>query len=468
MLALGGNNARLCDRLTRRRLLEIGGASALGLGLPSVLRAEARGVRKDAPAKSVILFYLMGGQGQLDTWDMRPEAPDGIRGEFKPIQTKVPGTHICELMPRIAARADKFAIVKSMNHTATNHNPGACYALTGEKPRFDAAGLFAVPGDYPHAGAVVSKYLRNDRPLPPFVQLSDAIIGDNYGHMPGTGAGFLRAQHEPLIVTGDPGRDGFQLPELALPAEVSPERLASRRDLLGMLDRQLGKLGEGADFAKLDAFQRRAYSLVTSTEARNAFDLTKEPAAIRERYGRTIHGQRLLLARRLVESGVRFVSVYWGGLLNAPDDYWDTHAAGFTKQRDVLLPQFDQCFSTFLDDMEERGLLDSTLVVAMGEFGRTPKIGQVTANAGTDAQGRDHWPFCYSVVLAGGGVRGGTVVGRGDRYTAYPADSPHTPADLNATIYWALGLDPETEMRDPLDRPLPISRGTPIQALFRG
>jgi hypothetical protein len=467
MLHFLGRPARLCDHVSRRVALQIGAAGPLGLSLPGLLRAEeTTGKARPRPrAKSVVLFYLMGGQSQLDTWDMRPDAPEGIRGEFLPIPTNVPGMTLCEHMPRLAAIADKFAIVRSMNHTSTSHNAGAYHALLGEKPRFEA-GLAATEADFPGAGAIAAKFLAGRPTIPPFVQLSSSMIGDNYLQMPGPGAGFLKAQYEPLKIIADPNADDFSVSEIALPEEVSPERFDGRRALLGSLDRQLGALGDSANVGKLDKFQRRAYGLVTSGEARKAFNLRDEPDAIRDRYGRNTHGQRLLLARRLVEAGVRFVSVYWGGLLNSPDDYWDTHDAGFTKQKTRLLPPFDQCLSAFLTDLDARGLLETTLVVVMGEFGRAPKVGQVTANAGTDAQGRDHWPFCYSVVLAGGGVRGGTLVGRGDRYTAYPAADPYSPADLNATIFDALGLDPETEINDPLNRPLPISRGKPIRALF--
>ncbi len=466
MLHFFGQPARLCDKISRRVALQIGAAAPLGLSLPRLLRAEEKGGGRGT-AKSVVLFYLMGGQSQLDTWDMRPDAPEGIRGEFLPIDTNVPGMTVCEHMPLLAGMADKFAVVRSMNHTSTSHNAGAYHSLLGEKPRFEA-GLAATEADFPGAGAIAAKFLIDRPAVPPFVQLSESMFGDNYLQMPGPGAGFLKAQYEPLKIVADPNADDFSVSEIALPDEVSTERLEGRRALLGTIDRQLGTLGDSARIGKLDRFQQRAYGLVTSGRSRKAFDLRSEPAAVRERYGRNTHGQRLLLARRLVEAGVRFVSVYWGGLLNAPDDYWDTHDAGFTKQKNKLLPPFDQCLSAFLADLDDRGLLETTLVVVMGEFGRAPKVGQVTANAGTDAQGRDHWPFCYSVVLAGGGVKGGTLVGKADRYTAYPAADPYSPADLNATIFHALGIDPDAEILDPLNRPLPITRGKPIGALFGG
>ncbi len=467
MLDFLGQPARLCDRFTRRVALQLGAVAPLGLSLPKVLRAEAANpeATKKAKAKSVVLFFLQGGQGQLDTWDMRPDAPEGIRGEFRPIDTNVPGMTICEHMPQLATLADKFAIVRSMNHTATSHNAASFYSLLGEKPRFEP-GLAASESDFPTAGSIVAKFLPQRDQIPPFVQLSPSMFGDNYLQMPGAGAGFLKAPFEPLRITADPNAADFSVEELALPDDVSQERLAGRRNLLGSIDRHLGGLGDSGKIGKLDQFQQRALGLVTSGQVRKAFDLRSESDELRDRYGRNVHGQRLLLARRLVEAGVRFVSVYWGGLLNAPDDYWDTHDGGFTKQRTKLLPTFDQCLSAFLSDLDRRGLLETTMVVVMGEFGRAPKVGQVTANAGTDAQGRDHWPFCYSVVLAGGGVRGGNLVGKADRYTAYPAADPYTPADLNATIFDALGLDPATELFDPLSRPLPISRGKPIRALF--
>ena len=427
MIGFNGPTGKLCDRISRREVLRLGAIAPLGLSLPQVLRAEeaakvlGRGAGK---AKSIVMFYLMGGQGQLDTWDMRPDAPEGIRGEFRPIATKVPGTFICEHMPKLAQRTDKYAIIRSMNHTATNHNPGAYFALTGEKPRFDANGLFATAADWPNPGAIIAKFAPGSRAnIPPFVQLSAPVCGDNSGHMPGPTAGFLRAQYEPLKIIDDPNQRDFAVSELALPDDVSAARMNKRRHLLGTIDAQLGRLGDGLG-DRLDTFQQRAYGLVTSTAARNAFNIQEEADSLRARYGRHPHGQRLLLARRLVEAGVRFVSVIWGGLLNSPDDYWDTHTDGFQKQKDHLLPKFDACLSTFLDDLEQRGLLESTLVVVMGEFGRTPKVGHITVNADTDSQGRDHWPFCYSIVLAGGGVRGGSVLGKGDRYTAFPAADP--------------------------------------------
>jgi hypothetical protein len=217
---------------------------------------------------------------------------------------------------------------------------------------------------------------------------------------------------------------------------------------------------------RLDAFYQRAFAMVTSPEARRAFDLSREPDRLRDRYGRHIHGQRLLLARRLIEAGVRLVTVYWGGPLNEPDDYWDTHKENFPKQKDHLLPPFDQCYSALLEDLHQRGLLDTTLVIAMGEFGRTPKIGQITANAGTDATGRDHWPFCYSITMAGCGIRGGQVIGASDDEAAYPTERPVSPDDFTATIYHALGIDLNAEIHDPLNRPLPITRGEPVHELW--
>ncbi len=465
----GQGGVRLCDGLLRRDFLKVGTIGAMSLSLPQILRAEAavRAAKAKGSAKSVILFFLQGGQSQIDTFDMKPDSPDGIRGPFNPMPTKVPGLQICEYLPRLAACADKYAVLRSMTHRASNHNPGAYYALSGVPPQRDIVALQTSPDDYPNPGSVVAKLAPVTKPLPTFVQLSESLVGDARTQVPGQNAGFLSASYDPLKVTANPNGDSFSVEELALPHEVSVQRFDRRRSLLQTVESEFSLINELPEIGKMDKFYQRAYQLVTSSESRQAFDIAQEPVALRDAYGRNRYGQSLLLARRLVEAGVRLVTIYWGGPLNAPDDYWDTHKGNFTKQKDKLLPWFDQCFSTLLQDLEDRGLLDETLVIAMGEFGRTPRIGQVTANAGTDGTGRDHWPQCYHLLMAGGGVTGGAVLGKSDAYAAYPTERPTAPEDLIATIYYALGLDWHHEVRDRLNRPLPITRGQPVTELFR-
>ncbi len=464
MIEIGSDRVQLCDGYTRRGALRVGGLGFLGLSLPGLLRADNGAAPRRE--KACILFYLQGGQSQLDVWDLKPDAPEGIRGEFRPVRTNVPGIEITEHLPRLAQLAARYAIIRSMTHAATNHNPGGYRALTAGIPARDTVNLGASPDDLPHPGAVVSLLQPAKRAVPTFVQLSAPLVGDGGAQMPGQGAGMLKARYEPLRVTGDPSHPAFQVEELSLPEGVGGARFQARRDLLKTVEGAFPLIRESPAIGRLDQFYQRAFNLVTSPEARRAFDLSQEPDRVRDRYGRHVHGQRLLLARRLIESGVRLVTVYWGGPLNNPDDFWDTHKANFPKQKERLLPPFDQCFSALLEDLHQRGLLQTTLVVAMGEFGRTPKIGQVTANAGTDATGRDHWPFCYSVVLAGGGVRGGQVVGVSDGIGAYPKERPVTPDDFLATIYHALGIPLHAEIHDRLNRPQPITRGEPVRELF--
>jgi hypothetical protein len=455
MIHVGQEYAHLCDGISRRDFLRLGGVSLLGLSLADVLRAQDKSKRE----MSCILFYLQGGQSQLDVWDMKPDAPAGIRSEFQPIKTNVPGIEVCEHIPRLAKMADRYAIIRSMTHDATNHNPGGYVALTGGKPKRDTNNLPPSPDDLPHPGCVITALKPSQRPVPTFVSLSAPFVGDAGAVMPGQTAGFMGAKYDPLKVTADPNLPHFSVEELSLPDTVSVERLEKRRSFVQRIDKQLGKLSESPEMTRMDAFYQRAFALLTSSETRNAFNIAKEPDKLRD-------GQRLLLARRLIESGVRLVTVYWGGALNAPLDYWDTHQKNFPKQKDRLLPEFDQCFSALLEDLEQRGLLETTFVIAMGEFGRTPKIGQITANAGTDATGRDHWPWCYSIVVAGGGVRGGLVIGKSDEITYRPTERPVTPDDFRATLFHVMGLNAHADVHDQLGRPIPISRGEPVMELF--
>lgn len=447
----------------------------LGLGLPDLLRAAG----PKAKAKSLILFFLEGGPAGQDLWDMKPDAPENVRGEFKPIATTVPGLNFCEHLPRLATQAHHLTIVRSIHHAVNDHNAGAYFALTGRDPS-TGGNLITTPrpDNFPPIGAVLAKLRPTGRPLPDFVQVPD-WLSNNGSFLPGQSSGFLGGPFEPFVA-GDPSRPGYQVPGLTLPRGISLDRVGARRSLLDAVDHALGDAGAAAT-DRLDAHYRKAFSLIASPEARRAFDLAREPESVRERYGLDPSnprdkearqfgglphlGQCLLLARRLVESGVRVVTVCTGARY---DQTWDTHRQHFPLLKQSILPMFDRAFSALIDDLHRRGLLDSTLVVAMGEFGRTPKVGQITSSAGADKGGRDHWPSCYSAIFAGGGMPPGAIFGASDPHAAYPARDPVSPQDIAATVYRAMGIPADAEIRDPLDRPFAVSLGTPIEALVGG
>jgi hypothetical protein len=439
---------------TRRDWLRLG---AFGLTLPRLLRAAAPG---RAPARSCVLFLLHGGPSQLDTWDLKPSAPPEVRGEFKPIATSVPGLHFCEHLPRLARLAHLLTVVRSMTHTAINHNTATYTVTTGQPAPRDLIAFTPSENDFPHLGAQVTYKSPVRGPLPTAVSLPDPVTDGPYP-TPGQNGGFLGAGPAPFRVLGDPNDDDFRVDGLS----GEPERLAGRQELLKSLDRRPGKLASDPGAEQFDQHQRRALALLTSDQTRRAFDIGREPDPVRQRYGRHKYGQALLLARRLVEAGVRLVTVYWGGKVNNPDPHWDTHFNNNRRLKEELLPPFDQCFSAFLEDLRARGLLETTLVIATGEFGRTPRFGQFTGN-GVDQTGRDHWARCYSLLLAGGPAPGGRVLGRSDRLAAYPTDDPYTPQDLCATVLNALGVNPADEVNDAFGRRVPLSTGRVCKTLF--
>jgi hypothetical protein len=448
--------------LDRRRLLQVGGLGLFGLSLPQLLRAESTA---GAPARSCVLFLLHGGPSQLDTWDMKPEAPAEVRGEFEPIRTSVPGIHIVEHLPLLAHQAHRFSIVRSMTHPAINHNAATYFVTTGNPPPRDLIAFTPTENDFPHLGAQIAAGDSRRGAVPAAVSLPDPVSDGPYT-TPGQNGGFLGAHHAPFAIYGDPNDDDFTVEGLTGAPEVS-ERLGGRRSLLRIVNDQLGRLADDRRVEELDRYQQRAFSLLTSEATRQAFDIQREPGPLRERYGRHKYGQSLLLARRLVEAGVRLVTVYWGGKVNNPLPHWDTHFNNNRRLRDELLPPFDQCFSAFLEDLAQRGLLESTLVVCTGEFGRTPRFGQFTGN-GVNETGRDHWSQCYSLLVAGGPAPGGRLLGRSDRFAAYPAADPYTPQDLSASVLAGLGISPQTEVRDAFTRPVPLSTGQVRRELFEG
>jgi uncharacterized protein (DUF1501 family) len=450
--------ARLPDSPSRRDLLRAGALGAAGLALPDLLRARDGRPGRRPPADSCILVFLWGAPSQFETFDPKPEAPDGIRGDFGVRRTRLPGVLFGEHLPRLAARNHAFSLLRTCAQSSTHHQSAAYEALTGYPPSRDAVALTATPADHPNLGSVVARFAPGRSALPRFVQLPQ--LASDVGNLtPGQFAGFLGRRYDPLAVLKDPSAPGFDSAELSLPADVPAERLDDRRALLRLVDARAKALERSAGARALDAYQERAVKLLTGPAVKRAFDLTREPAALRERYGRDTLGQSCLLARRLVEAGVKLVTVCSGFNGKTPQDAWDTHKDNFRQLRDKLLPPLDRAVSALLDDLAQRGLSERTLLVVMGEFGRTPKINK-------DA-GRDHWHHCYSVLLSGGGVKPGVVVGQSDRHGAYPLRGRVCrPADLCATVYHCLGIDLKQEMTEPGGRPLPVTRGTPVREVL--
>jgi hypothetical protein len=434
-------------------VLKVGSLGLAGLNLPSLLQAEERPQKRKATARSVILLFQFGGASHLDTFDPKPSAPPEIRGEFATIKTSVPGILVSEHLPRLARSADKFALVRSVHHTRSSHNPGAYYSLTGREPLSDLVTANASATDFPHPGSIVDYLDRSERKVPSFVSLP-TMIADGPFRTPGEFAGFLGKIYDPLWVLADPNAADFNVEQLTLPGELDVERVHERSSILRQLDAQSRMAERVAAVQGMKAYRGRAIDLLTSPATRKAFALHEESDRLRDRYGRNTYGQSVLLARRLVEAGVRFVTVYYSRGIGG----WDTHKDNFPTLKNSRLPHTDQSVSALLEDLHVRGLLDETLVYWTGDFGRTPKINK-------DA-GRDHWPQCQTVLMAGGGIRGGQVYGASDAFGARPVDRPLRPDDITATLFHALGLDPETIIYDQLHRPMPISAGRPIHALF--
>jgi hypothetical protein len=458
---------RTTYRLSRRSLIRAGTAGVVGLNLPNLLRADAAATGSSpglrARAKHVIFLHQFGGPSHLDTFDMKPDAPDGIRGAFKPVASSQPGLNLTEHLPRFAKVLGRFAQIRSVHHRMKNHNSATYYSLTGHAPPLDDIRLRDTQELYPAYGSTVAQFRpADDAAVPTFVSYPYVLRDGSVS--PGQTASFLGKSCDPFFFKSDPNSPDFRLPELSLPESLPLERLDDRRGLLRMIDRQGELLGWSQTAQGVDTFVDRAVTMLASPRVRRAFDLTEEKPELRDAYGRTTYGQSCLLARRLVEAGVRFVTVYYspniGGKGNGG---WDTHGDNFNQLRDRLLPNTDHAVPTLIDDLAAHGLLDETLVVWMGEFGRSPRIVN-TVQFGKD--GRDHWPHCYTVLMAGGGVTPGAVYGASDRIGAYPALDPVTPDDVAATIFWALGIDPATEFYDTLKRPLRIATGEPITRIF--
>lgn len=460
------------QELNRRAVLRAGSVGLLGLNLPGLLgardgladqAASPVGANSFGRAKACILLFMWGGPAQQDTWDLKPYAPAGIRGEFKPIATAVPDVQICEHFPLLAQRTDRLAIIRSMTHNNVDHLTSTHFLLTGQPP---------LPGlgretDWPHMGSVLARLGRGRDPLPPFVSMRPTLPGDAPRFVEesrGQFAGWLGRAYDPFTIDANPHDASYRVGDLDLQPEISATRLDDRRQLLAEIDRQLRAQADSSSVASVRRNYSRSFDLLNSAIGRGAFNLAKEPDALRRQYGLNAHGQSVLQARRLVERGVPLVTVYWpnDGIKNV-SVYWDTHSRNFIDLKDRLMPPADLAFSALLDDLESRGMLDETLVIWTGEFGRTPRVGQRNSDAGAGADGRDHWPGCFTTVLAGGGIRGGVVYGASDRYAAYPAANPVAPVDLVATVYHCLGVPPETILLDNQNRPQAICPGTPIR-----
>jgi hypothetical protein len=442
-------------------LLQIGGLTASGLLLSDLLRARARAGPTPrgtfGRAQSVIVLYLHGGHAQQETWDPKPDGPSPARGEFGAVATSLPGTHVSELLPRSARLMHRLAVIRSLSHPNANHVQASLAAMTGHAhpPSEEARGDFPPsPNDFPPFGAVLDR-LRPAGKLPTWVQVGPLMRRANGTVLHGQSPGFLGSRHSPLVIDQDLLPADVRLEAVTTDPELSLARLSGRRDLLAHLDGQRRQLDRSSETQDLDAHQQRALTLLTSAAVGKAFQLAEESAPVRDRYGRTQFGQSCLLARRLAEAGVPVVNVHF---CRTPTGSWDTHGKHFSQMKESLCPTFDQAFSALVGDLDQRGLLSRTLVLATAEFGRTPKV--------NSSGGRDHWPWVYSVAMAGGGAAAGVVYGSSDRIAAFPTSHPHDPRDLAATVYHLLGVPDDTIIQDQTNRPYALVTGQKIDGLL--
>ena len=445
----------------------------MGLTATDLARLRA-GAASDPAARrhrtnSCVFIFLFGGPSHIDLWDMKPDAPVGVRGEFTPVSTKVPGIQLCEHLPKLGQQMDKFCLLRSMTHHMNVHGPACSELFTGREYPLAPITDQARPEDWPSLSSLTMRYGQPHGGLPSSVVLPWYLQfpGQNK-RIAGQTSGRMAGQYDALLVDGDPSQDEFEVKGFKLPKDVPRERLVDRRRLLGQIEAVTNHgLRTGRSIGQFVMNYRRAFSLLESRGI-EAFHMDQEPPKLRERYGDTKFGQSLLLARRLVEAGVSLITVNWEDptKIDGVNTCWDTHQQNFPKLKNLLCPMFDQSFSAFLEDLDARGLLETTLVVATGEFGRTPKMGQVTQSTNTQKTGRDHWPDAFTVLMAGGGVRGGAVYGATNKTGGYVTDKPVTPADLTATILYHLGIDSNLEYYDEFQRISErICAGTPIRDL---
>ena len=454
-----------CDGVSRRDALRVGALGTLGLSLPQLLAAQANAAPSSdiastfGKAKRVILLFMWGGPAHQDTWDLKPDGPLELRGEFLPIGTNVPGLHISEHFPQIARHADKLALIRSVGQEDNNHSTGAHAGLTGRKHDVKAENFSASETDFPHYGSVLSKLRPNTSGLPTFVALPDIIATTAGKVTPGQGGGILGRKYDPFQITDHPEEPGFSISTLQLPAGLTNPRLRNRRQLLRKIDGVARIAERSQNVASMGDFYQQALDMILAPAARKAFDIASVSDAERWRYGWHTFGQSVLMARRLIEAGVKLVTVYWHREVKTIDTSWDTHARNFTELRTRLMPVVDRPIAALLEDLQAKGLLDETLIVWNSEFGRTPKINK--------NGGRDHWGPCNTVVMAGGGVPGGQVFGESDAAAAYPTRDKVTQDDIAATTYHLLGLDPHSRIHDQTNRPHHLALGKPIEKLLR-
>jgi hypothetical protein len=482
MLSIPGQPGRTCDGWSRRELLRVGGLGILGMTLGDVFRLQALSADKaPAPsqpkngwgqAKSVIMIFLQGGPSHIDIWDPKPDAPSNIRGEFKPIRTKVPGIWLSETMPKLAQAIDKATLIRSVSYTPAglfNHTAAIYQMMTGYTPdRVSPSGQLEPPSpaDFPHAGSQITRLKPLSEPMLPFVMLPRPLQESNVIGKGGT-AGFLGPAYDPYYFYQDPNAE-VKLDDLALRKEVSKERLERRSSLLKKVNAAMPEMEKAVENYALDAYYQKAFSLVLSGKARDAFDLTRETDAVRDKYGRHTFGQSVLTARRLIEAGARFVQVNWPSVANGDPltTAWDTHASNFGPLRNIHCPKLDSGLSTLLEELDERGLLKETLVIAIGEFGRSPRLGVSTSGNTNSPDGRDHWPYCYTALIAGAGISRGALYGKSDATASSPAENPVHPTQLLATAYHALGIDPHTIVYNHLNQPRELVQAEPVVGLF--
>jgi hypothetical protein len=482
MLSIPGQPGATCDGFTRRELLRVGGMGLMGISLARILELQAMantveggpvvGKSGFGSAKNVIFVFLQGGPSHLDIWDPKPDAPDNIRGDFRPIKTAVPGTHISETMPKMARMMDRVTLMRAASYTPAglfNHTAAMYQMLTGYTPdKVSPSGQLEppAPNDYPTAGSHIKKMLPGNGPMLPFVMLPRPMQESNVIGKGGA-AGFYGPAYDPYYMFQDPNK-AIKLDDLALRKGLTESRMARRRSLLQKVNATMPDLDKATKDLALSRYQAKALDLVISGRARNAFDLEKENKEMRDRYGRHTFGQSLLLARRLIEAGSRFVQVNWPAVANGNPkvDAFDTHAENFGPLKNLHCPKLDSGLASLIEDLDVRGMLEDTLVVAIGEFGRSPKMGVSTSGNGNGKRGRDHWPYCYSGMIAGAGIGRGNVYGASDATGSAPKDKPIHPTQILSSVYWALGINPAQMVVNHLGQPRELIQAEPVLDLF--
>ena len=484
MLSIPGRPGATCDGMSRRELLRVGGAGLLGLSLGQLLALEARADATAAPAdaalrsgfgsaKNFIFVFLQGGPSHLDIWDPKPDAPDEIRGDFTTLETKIPGVRVSEVMPNLAQILDKTTLIRSVSYTPAglfNHTAAIYQMMTGYTPdKVSPSGQLEPPNrnDYPCIGSQVSRIMPPTEPMLPFVMLPRPLQESNVVGKGGT-AGFLGAAYDPYYLFQDPA-GVINTQDLALRTEIDGDRMKRRASLLDKVNGAMPDIEKAVEEYALDSYYDKALQLVISGRARNAFDLEQEKPELRDRYGRHTFGQSLLLARRLIEAGTRVVQVNWPAVANGNPtvDAWDTHAENFGPLKNLHCPKLDSGVPALLADLDARGLLKDTIVLVIGEFGRSPKMGVSTSGNTNAPDGRDHWPYCYTALMAGGGIARGGVYGKSDKTGSSPAENPVHPVELLATVYHALGIDPHTLVNNHLGQPRELVQAAPVLGLFK-